>query len=289
MKKQENKKLKFLIITPSCNEDQFLPNLIESIVSQTLLPIEWIIVDDGSTDDSINIIKQASLKYPWIRYIRREKEEKRSPGKSVIEAFYKGFNNRNIESFDVVVKLDADLILPIDYFQKINGEMIDNPDVGICGGVCTINGALEGITNLDHVRGAIKAYRKVCFNQIGGLVSSMGWDTIDEYHARFLGWKVCVLKDLKVEHRRETNSAFGFHHAAYKNGQMLYSIRIGFFLMLINCFKWSFRFPYIILSFFLFFGYVFAFLSRKERIVPKELGKFIRLYRYQKIKERILG
>ena len=76
MKKQENKKLKFLIITPSCNEEGFLPNLIQSVVSQSFLPDEWIIVDDGSTDDTANIIKEASLKYPWIRYIRKEKNEK---------------------------------------------------------------------------------------------------------------------------------------------------------------------------------------------------------------------
>ena len=123
----DNKKLKFLIITPSCNEEKFLPNLIQSVVKQNLLPDEWIIVDDGSVDDTINIIKEASLKHPWIRYVRREKEEKRSPGKSVINAFYKGFNNRNIDNFDIVVKLDADLSLPKDYFETISNTMINNP------------------------------------------------------------------------------------------------------------------------------------------------------------------
>ena len=175
----DNKKLKFLIITPSCNEEKFLPNLIQSVVKQNLLPDEWIIVDDGSVDDTINIIKEASLKHPWIRYVRREKEEKRSPGKSVINAFYKGFNNRNIDNFDIVVKLDADLSLPKDYFETISNTMINNPEIGICGGVCTVNGVLEKITNLDHVRGAIKSYSKDCFKQIGGLITSMGWDTID--------------------------------------------------------------------------------------------------------------
>ena len=288
MKKQENKKLKFLIITPSCNEEYFLPNLIQSVISQSLLPDEWVIVDDGSTDDTANIIKEASLKYPWIRYIRNEKNEKRSPGSSVINAFYKGFNNRKMNSFDVVCKLDADLSLPKDYLEKINSKMINNTDIGICGGVCTVNGKIEGLTNLDHVRGAIKAYREKCFNEIGGLVHYMGWDTVDEHHARFLGWKVSVIDTLKVEHRRKTNYEFGFFRAAYKNGKMLFSIRMGFFLLLINCLKWSFRFPFFTLGFFLFSGYIVAFLSSEDKIVSKQLGKFIRKYRYRKMKEKIL-
>ena len=283
----ENKKLKFLIITPSCNEEKFLPNLIQSIVSQNFLPDEWIIVDDGSTDDTINIIKEASFKYPWIRYIRKEKKEKRSSGASVINAFYKGFNNRRMNNFDVVVKLDADLSLPKDYFEKINELMILDSSIGICGGVCTVNGEIEAITNLDHVRGAIKSYREKCFNEIGGLIHYMGWDTVDEHHARFLGWKVSVIDTLKVEHHRKTNYEFGFYRAAYKNGKMLYSIRMGIFLLIINCLKWSLRFPFIILSFVLFFGYISAFFSNENKIVSKELGKFIRKYRYRKMKEKM--
>ena len=286
-KQMENKKLKFLIITPSCNEEVFLPNLIESVVNQNFLPDEWIIVDDGSVDNSINIIKEASLKNPWIRYIRKEKKEKRSPGKNVIDTFYKGFNNRNINDFDVVVKLDADLSLPKDYFATINREMIKNSNIGICGGICTVNGNVEGLTNLDHVRGAIKAYRKECFNQIGGLLNSMGWDTVDEHHARFLGWQVYVIDKLKVEHHRETNYEFGFYRAAFKNGKMLYYIRMDFFLLIINCLKWSFRFPFIILGFVLFLGYIAAFFSNENKIVSRDLGKFIRMYRYKKIKEKI--
>jgi len=282
-------KLKYLIITPSCNEEKFLPNLIQSIVNQTIHPYEWIIVDDGSTDNTPKIIKKASLKYPWIRYLRNEKKDKRSPGTSVINAFYKGYDNRKIKNYDIVAKLDSDLSLPKDYFEKIINKMYSEPNIGICGGVCTVNGRVEGLTNLDHVRGALKAYKKKCFDSIGGLIHSMGWDTVDEHNARYLGWKVCVIETLKVEHHRKTNYEFGFLNAAYKNGKMLYSIRMGLFLLLINCFKWGFRFPYFILSFCMFYGYILSFIFNEKKIVSKDLGQFIRNYRYKKIKDKLMG
>ena len=284
-----NSRLKYLIITPSCNEEKLLPNLIQSIVNQTILPCEWIIVDDGSTDNTSNIIKKASLKYRWIRYVRNEKKDKRSPGSSVIKAFYKGYENRKINNYDIVIKLDSDLSLPVDYFEKIINKMISDPDIGICGGVCTVNGKVEGLTNLDHVRGAIKAYRKKCFTSIGGLVQSMGWDTVDEHNARYLGWKVCVIDSLKVEHHRKTNYEFGFFNAAYKNGKMLYTIRMGFILLVINCVKWAFRFPYFLLSFYVFYGFIISFIFNEKKIVSKDLCKFIRNYIYKKMKEKILG
>ena len=86
--------MKFLIITPACNEEKHLPDLIQSMVNQTLLPFEWIIVDDGSTDNTSNLIQQACLEHKWIRYLRKEKKGLRSPGKSVMEVFYYGFDKR---------------------------------------------------------------------------------------------------------------------------------------------------------------------------------------------------
>ena len=133
---------------------------------------------------------------------------------------------------------------------------------------------------------AIKAYRKECFEDIGGLKAAMGWDTIDEHHARYRGWLVLVLPSLQVVHQRSTNQEYGFIKAAYRNGIMLYTIRMDIFLLLTNCVKRIFKKPYFILSLSMFIGYLISFLFRETKIVNKDLGSFIRKYRYRKILEK---
>ena len=283
--------MKILIITPACNEEEHLPSLIDSVLVQSHLPIEWIIVDDGSVDNSSNVIQKAAIKHDWIKYLRHEKKGLRSPGKSVMEAFYFGFNNKHIKDYDIVMKLDADLVLPKHYFSTIITQFQSNLKIGICGGVCLIqkdkNYVLEKEANLDHVRGAIKSYRKECFQDIGGLVKKMGWDTVDEHSARFKGWAVCVLPELKVMHQRSTHQEYGFLKAAFRNGKMLYSIRMDIFLLFGNCIKKFFKKPYFILGLAMFMGYLSAFFTRHEKIVGKDLGRFIRKYRYEQILRKL--
>ena len=278
--------MKTLIITPAYNEEKFLQLTIDSVLNQNLLPVEWVIVDDHSKDRTSNIAKEAAKKHKWISYLKKEKKDNTGPGKAVMEAFYFGYDNKKVNNFDLIMKLDADIILPKNYISEISKRMKNNSKIGLCGGICLTNGLEERITNLDHVRGAIKCYRKKCFLEIGGLLKSMGWDTVDEHTARFFNWNVSVFPDLKVHHQRKTNFKFGYVKAGYINGKMLYSIRMDFFLMLTNFLKWSFRFPYILSALFLFLGYMKSMIFFEKKIVSKELGFFIRKYRYKKIKER---
>ena len=284
--------MKILIVTPACNEERHLSQLIDSMLAQSLLPAEWIIVDDGSVDNTINIIQKAAIKYSWIRYLRKEKIGPRSPGKSVVDTFYFGLNNKNIIDYDIIMKLDADLVLPSHYLESIKNQFNTNVKIGICGGVCAIQlgneYVLEKETNIeDHIRGAIKAYRRECFEDIGGLVKAMGWDTVDEHTARYHGWLVVVLPKLIVRHQRSTHQEYGFVKAAFRNGRMLYSIRMGLFLLFTNCIKKIYKKPYFILGLAMFFGYILSFFRREKRIVNKELGRFIRKYRYSKIWEKM--
>ena len=146
--------MKVLIVTPACNEEKHLSELIDSIVNQSILPAQWIIVDDGSTDNTSNVIKQSIMQYSWIKYLRKEKTGPRSPGKSVMETFYFGFNNTTLTEYDIVLKLDADLVLPSNYLETIVNEFKKNSKTGIAGGVCVVesndNYVLEKETNLDH-------------------------------------------------------------------------------------------------------------------------------------------
>ena len=265
--------------------------MIDSVLSQSYLPVEWIIVDDGSKDNTSNVIQHATMRHDWIKYLRKENANVRAPGKNVMEAFYFGFNNRDAVMYDVVIKLDADLVLPVNYLELIIQKFKTNPQIGICGGVCVVkNGSkytIEQETNLDHVRGAIKAYRRECFDAIDGLLKHMGWDTVDEHSARFQGWLVSVLPELQVIHQRSTHQEYGFIKAAFRNGKMLYSIRMDIFLLFGNCIKKSLKQPYLILGIAMFIGYVSAFFTRYDKIVGKDLGRFIRRYRYKQILKKL--
>lgn len=285
--------LKITIITPACNEEATLPDLINSVTNQTMLPTEWIIIDDGSVDSTSNVIKKASSIFSWIKYLRKEKKDVRSPGRSVMETFYFGHQFLKTKNYDFIFKIDADLVLPKNYIERVIGQFQSDKKIGICGGVCVVknnqNYEIESVTNLDHVRGAIKCYRKKCFDEIGGLVKAMGWDTIDEHTARFKGWDVKIITDLQIIHKRPTHSDFGVINASYRNGQMLYSIRMGIVLTLGNCIKLIFKKPYLIHSISMILGYVSCIITRKKFVVSSELGKFIRTYRFKSFMKRLLN
>lgn len=283
--------MKVVIITPFLNEEAVIDHLIKSMISQEVQPTRWVLVDDGSKDNSVNIINGYTKDYDWISLVKLDhKSQKRSIGAKIINAFNKGLETISVDDYDVIMKIDADLILPKNYISEITHQFTKNEKIGLCGGVCGLVEAgevkLESKTNLDHVRGALKAYRKECFKDINGLVNRMGWDSVDEYKTRHVGWEVKVLPDLMVSHLKETNIKTGHAKASFKNGIMLYTIRFDVPLLMTNVLKRLLWKPYIIQGLAIFWGYCYALLSQEERIVDKKLGKFIREYRYKKISER---
>ena len=284
--------MKTVLITPFLNEETVIGDLIKSVIAQELQPAKWVLVDDGSSDNSVNIIKKITKDKDWISLVQLDhKSQKRSIGAKIINAFNSGLATISINDYDIIMKLDADLILPENYIKEITRQFTKNPSIGLCGGVCGLvekgEIKLERKTNLDHVRGALKAYRRECFQEIGGLVNRMGWDSVDEYKTRYKNWEVKVLPDLMVTHLKETNIKTGYTRASFKNGIMLYTIRFDFPLLMTNVLKRFIWKPYIIQGLAILFGYCYAFLFREEKIIDKKLGKFIRKYRYSKIVEKL--
>ena len=284
--------MKTIIITPFLNEEEVIGDLIKSVISQQLKPAKWVLVDDGSSDNSLQIIQELAKDQDWISVLQLDhKTKKRSIGAKIINAFNSGLETISIDDYDIIMKLDADLILPENYIKEIAQQFTNNPSIGLCGGVCGLveqgEIKLERKTNLDHVRGALKAYRKDCFKQIGGLVNRMGWDSVDEYKARYHKWEVKVLPNLMVAHLKETNIKTGHALASFKNGIMLYTIRFDIPLLMTNVLKRLLWKPYIIQGLAILWGYCYAFLNREEKIIDKKLGKFIRRYRYSKIVEKL--
>ena len=282
--------LKYVIITPAKNEEKFVEHTIISVCNQTFKPEEWIIVDDGSTDNTSAIVEKYTKVYPWIKLIKKGNfKEKRKGGSKVVRAFETGLSNLSKKDYDFIVKLDADLTLPVSYFETITYEFQKNKKIGICGGICVAQEEgklLEEKTAEYHIRGAIKSYRKECFEEIGGLMPVPGWDGIDQYLAIYHGWELKRLNDLKVIHHRETGKETGQFLLSLTTGNFCYKIGFDPFLTFLRALRRSFNKKInLIYGIGVLIGYITAFFSGK--LLTKEHRKFIRQFQYKRIKTKI--
>jgi glycosyltransferase involved in cell wall biosynthesis len=184
--------MNYYIVIPAHNEAALIGLTLESLVTQTLLPKKIVIVDDNSTDNTSAIVLAFAKEHSFISLVEKKSSAIHLPGSKVIHAFTAGLNTLD-ENYDVLMKADADLIFPSNYFETITKHFESDPTIGMVGGFCYIekNGewVLENLTDKNHIRGALKAYRKKAFQQIGGLKAQMGWDTVDELLYKF-NWKV---------------------------------------------------------------------------------------------------
>ena len=281
--------MKIYCVIPTYNEERFIAQTLESLVNQTFIPEKIVVVNDNSTDGTAEIVEAFTKKYAFIEQVHHVSESKHLPGSKVIRAFQKGFEELDSE-FDIVVKLDSDLILPKNYFEKIVAVFQSDHQVGMVGGVAYIEKKgrwiLENLTDKDHVRGAFKAYRKKCFEEIGGLKPAMGWDTVDELLGRFYKWKIVVLPNLVVKHLKPTGSTYA-KRASYKQGEAFYTLGYGFWITIIASLKLSIlkRKPLLFIDYLK--GFFKAKVNGKSLLVTEEQAKFIRAYRWRKIREKL--
>jgi len=274
------------VVIPAHNEEAHLATTLNSLANQTLLPSRILVVNDHSTDSTQDIIADFAKRYDFISGTTIASGTEHTPGTKVVEAFYKGYELLD-DDFDIICKFDADLDFPSDYMEKLVTLFNNNPGTGMAGGFCTIRKesgwVREELTGKDHIRGALKAYRKECFKQIGGIKKAMGWDTIDELLAQFHGWKVQTIPDLEVKHLKPTGAAYA-SKAGKLQGKAFRRMRYGFFLTSIAAAKLAFKKGKI--------GYFFDCLKgflrdKSEYLVTAEEGKFIRKYRWKKIWKRL--
>ncbi|HJS00396.1 MAG TPA: glycosyltransferase family 2 protein [Flavobacterium sp.] len=281
--------MKYYIVIPAHNEEEFISLTLESLVSQTLLPKKVVIVNDNSTDRTAEIVLAFAKDNPFISLVEKKSSAIHLPGSKVIQAFQKGLETLD-DNYDVIVKLDADLIFPNNYFETITKHFNSDPTIGMVGGFCFIekNGdwILENLTDKDHIRGALKAYRKETFKQIGGLRPQMGWDTVDELLCKFYNWKVVTDESLKVKHLKPTGANYN-KTARYKQGEAFYTLGYGFWITSIASAKLSFMKKKPLLFFDYIQGFLKAKSEKKPLMVTKEQAKFIRQYRLKKMKEKL--
>ena len=262
---------------------------LQSLVEQTVLPSKIIVVNDSSTDTTAEIVTSFSEKFPFITLVNKNSETIHLPGSKVIQAFHEGEKHID-DNYDIIVKVDADLIFPNNYFDTIIKHFQSDAKIGMAGGFCYIekNGdwILENLTDKDHIRGALKAYRKETYKQIGGLKPAMGWDTVDELLCKFYNWKVVTDESLHVKHLKPTGANYN-KAARYKQGEAFYSLGYGIFITAIASLKLASRKG----KPFLFIDYIMGFWKAKSSgkilFVTEEQAKWIRNYRWKKMKAKL--
>ena len=277
--------MNFYIVIPAHNEQDYIAQTLESLTNQTLLPKQVVVVNDNSTDNTKTIVEDFIKKYDWISLVNTTSSDKHLPGSKIINAFYKGYETLDA-IYDVICKFDADLIFPENYLEQLANHFNSDKTLGIASGFCYVEKdskwILENLTRKDHIRGALKAYRKDCFLQIGKLKSSMGWDTVDELLAKFHGWNILTDESLHVKHLKPTGVSYN-KSSKYLQGEAMYKMRYGFIITLISALKLAMKKG----RFRLFSNYLSGYFKAKKEKLPflvsEEQGKFIRDLRWKGI------
>ncbi len=283
--------MRYYIIIPAHNEAGFIEQTLHSLSTQTLAPAKIIIVNDNSTDGTERIIDSFSDRNPAITKLSTQSSTEHLPGSKVINAFNKGLSSLD-SNYDFIVKLDADIILPANYFEQIAAIFSKNPDVGIAGGFAYEQDAngdwkLNHPMNKNHVRGAFKAYTRLCFDAIGGLKNAIGWDTVDELLAQYHGYKIYTDDNLRVKHLRPTGHAYN-KKAKLMQGKAMYIMRYGICITLIASLKMALKNK----NWKVFFANLQGYYTAKKEQVPflvnEKEGKFIRSLRWKNMKKKFL-
>jgi poly-beta-1,6-N-acetyl-D-glucosamine synthase len=270
---------KYIIITPVRDEEKFVESTIQCLLQQTVLPAEWILVDDGSVDRTGTIIDQYASQNPWIHAVHRVNRGFRFSGAGVMQAFYEGHKTSVCPDWEYLVKLDGDLSIPPDYFEKCFDRFRRDPKLGIGGGALyhVINGQFQLEENPHfHVRGATKIYRRACWEDIGGLQTTPGWDTIDEVKANMMGWQTQTFSDIHVTHHRFTGTGDTTWRESVKSGRGGYASGYHPAYFLARCAYHLGRKLELVGVIGMLWGFVSGYLLRAPRVEDKKLLSYIR-------------
>jgi biofilm PGA synthesis N-glycosyltransferase PgaC len=277
---------RYVVITPVRDEEKHIEETIKSVTSQTNRPAEWVIVDDGSTDRTGEILDQHAVQFPWITVVHRPNRGYRKAGGGVMEAFYAGYAQLRCQDWDFLVKLDGDLTFSRDYFEKCFVHFGLESRLGIGGGEIyhNVSGTLKLEPNPTfHVRGATKIYRRLCWEAIGGLWTAPGWDTIDEVKANMLGWKTHSFPELRLVHHRFTGTAEGLIRDRIKHGMACYISGYHPLFVAAKCISRITQKPYLIGAIAILYGFIKGCATRTPRVDDIRMIEYLRAQQLRRL------
>jgi biofilm PGA synthesis N-glycosyltransferase PgaC len=286
--------VKYVLITPAHNEEAFIEKILASMVAQTQLPERWIIVDDGSTDNTAEIVWPYAQRYPWIELIRRSPQLHRSfAGK--VRAFNAGLERvQESVEFEVIGNLDADVSFDPDYLEFLMRKFSEDPKLGVAGTPFTEDGgydsARDSFEGENHVAGGCQLFRCHCFQEVGGYVPNRagGVDWIAVTTARMKGWKTRSFPEKRFHHYRTLGTAGRTSEAASLSyGEKDYYLGGSPIWELFRVIYRMTKQPIDGLA--LLSGYCWAAIRRIERPVSRELMRFHRREQMKKLKAIILS
>lgn len=276
---------RYVLISPCRNEADHMRHTLDSVIAQTVTPALWVIVDDGSTDTTPDILRDYAGTHPWIRVVTNPDRGHRAVGPGVIEAFYAGLAEVPFSEFDYLCKLDLDLDLPAGYFEELMQRMEADPRLGSASGKPYFrNTAGRWISEKcgDEMSvGMTKFYRVACFHAIGGFVRAVMWDAIDCHKARQLGWRNRSWDDpaLRFEHLRPMGSSSkSIFHGRMRHGAGQYFMGSDPIYFTATALYRMVHPPYIAGGLATLWGYVLAALQRRPRNDDPTLRRYIRAY-----------
>jgi glycosyltransferase involved in cell wall biosynthesis len=290
----KSSRLRYVLITPARNEDAFIELTIQSVVSQTIHPTRWLVVSDGSTDRTNEIVARYARQHDWIELLEMPRRQGRDFGGKAnsINAGYSSLVARQPSlAFDVVGCLDADLSFEEDYFAFLLQKFADDPSLGLAGTPFSENGETYDyrFSSVDHVSGACQLFRRECFEAIGGYVPVKGGgiDVIAVLTARSKGWRTRTFTERVSHHHRLMGSAQQTRKilADFALGQKDY--RLGFHPVweVFRSLYQMTRRPYVVGGAALFTGYFYALLHRSQRSVSRDLLKFQQQDQLQRLRK----
>jgi biofilm PGA synthesis N-glycosyltransferase PgaC len=252
----------YVLISPCRNEAAYMRQTLDSVIAQSLRPTKWVIVDDGSTDDTPRILADYAARHEWIDIVKRGDRGHRAVGPGVIDAFYSGYSAIDASAYRYLCKLDLDLRLPPRYFETLIERMEADPRIATCSGKAWIEegGSLVDERHGDETSlGMTKFYRVDRFQAIGGFVREVMWDGIDCHRCRMMGWAACSWNDpeLRFIHLRPMGSSQqSVYVGRMRHGYGQYFMGTGFWFMAASALSRVNQKPYLLGSVAMLWGWL---------------------------------
>jgi poly-beta-1,6-N-acetyl-D-glucosamine synthase len=275
---------RYLLVSPCRDEAAYLQITIDTVAAQSVPPAKWLIVDDGSTDETPQILARAAAKYPFIEVVRRENSGRRSVGPGVIDALYHGIAQVNLADYDYVCKFDCDLEMPLRYFERTMELFESDPWLGTLSGKLYLRHGDREVrerTGDENSVGPVKFYRVACFKDIGGFVREVCWDGIDGHMCRMRGWVARSVDDpeLRIVHLRQMGSS----HVSLWTGRKRWGRGKYFmgstpsYMAAVALYRMAER-PFLVSGLGILWGYVEASLNKAPRMEDPAYLEYLRRF-----------
>ena len=272
-----------LIVSPVRNEGRHIERVVRAVAAQELPPARWVVIDDRSDDDTLEVLRRLEPAVPFLTVVARGQDDAAGSRDRLARAaaprnFNRGLGSVDWREYSHVMKLDGDIELPPDYLRRVMDRFAANPRLGLVGGVLDEPTADGGMRRIgippNHIHGALKCYSRECFEAIGGVQERLGWDTIDETYARMRGFETRTFRDLVSIHHRPLGSADGTVRGHARHGECAYIAHYTVLWVALRSLKIAGRRPRGLSGAAFFYGYLRAMARSVERVPDAEYRDF---------------